>query len=73
MQTGLKYEPVRKEDIVMGQILGRGNGGFVYQAFHKSTGIDIAVKVNISFLSPFPPMVVGYQSLQQRVETPILQ
>jgi serine/threonine protein kinase len=30
MDTGEKYQPVRKEDIQMGQVLGRGNGGFVY-------------------------------------------
>ena len=70
MHTGEKFAPVRKEDIVMGQILGRGNGGFVYQGFHKQSKIEVAVKV---ILFDSADLNTGHQLVQQRAKAPVLQ
>lgn len=44
MQTGQRHEPVKKDDISTGPILGRGNGGYVYRGIHKQSGTPMAVK-----------------------------
>ena len=45
MQTGQRYQQIRKEDIVYGEVLGRGNGGTVRAGMHKASGIAVAIKV----------------------------
>lgn len=50
LQTGQRYQQILKQDLVYGEVLGRGNGGVVRAGIHKASGIPVAIKVSRSQL-----------------------